>query len=126
METVSVKRRFQYCMEIEYDEHLIPSNVTPVFLAFNKANKLVREILDKGSPLANSVALVVQDEKDLRREVLVASLGSDGPDSMKNCMDNITELRRVPGVVEDIKRNTIRLFEEMKAAVGPLTASVNA
>ena len=67
---------------------------------------------------------MLQDEKNLRREVLVASLGSDGPDCLKACMDNVTELRRAVNLTEDIRRRALVLFEQLKAAISPLSVAV--
>ncbi|CAH1800779.1 unnamed protein product [Owenia fusiformis] len=111
---VSVKRKFKYCMEIEYDPKKIVNNhIIEAFEHFNKANKLIREIIEKGPPLVNSVELVIQEDSQLRRDILVASLGDDGPDAVKSCMENIAQLKRVPIFVDTIKKETLILFEEL-------------
>lgn len=58
--SIVIKRRFQYCMEIQYDDKLIDYTITPAFLAFNQANKLVKEILEKGPPMVSSIQLVIK------------------------------------------------------------------
>ena len=82
----------------------------------------MQDIMDKGPALVSSVELVINTERELRREVLVASLGEDGPQCMKNCMENVTDLKKVPAAVEDIKLETLRTFEELKNAAGILMA----
>ena len=57
---MSVKRRFQHCMEVVYEEKEVPIDVVPAFLAFNQANRLVKEIIDKEGPLLASIQLVVK------------------------------------------------------------------
>ncbi len=81
---------------------------------------LLQEIIDKGPPMVSSVSLVVSDEKALRRDVLVESLGAEGPMSMKHCMENVAELKRVPNEVDVIHTETLKAFEELKRAVNPL------
>ncbi len=103
-------------MEITFDGRDVHYSVIPVFIAFNKANKLVKDIIDKGPPIVTSVQMVIDNDRDLRRDVLVASLGADGPDCMKHCLENVAELKKVPVKVDDIKSETIKMFEEMKSA----------
>ena len=76
--------------------------------------------MDKGPPMVSSISLVVSDEKALRRDVLVESLGADGPMCMKNCMENVTELKRVPSEVDTIHAETLKAFEELKYAMNLL------
>ena len=115
-DSVQLHRKHKFCMEITFDGKKVPYTVCPVFLAFNKANKLVKDIIEKGPPLVDSVQMVVNNERDLRRDVLVASLGAEGPDCMKHCMENIAELKKVPAIVAEIKAETVKYFEEMKSA----------
>lgn len=122
-DAVTVKRKYQYCMEIMYDGKDIHHAVIPAFLAFNKANKLIKDIIEKGPGLVATVRMVTDNEKELRREVLVASLGPDGPDSMKHCMDNVAELQKVPGLVEDLKVEAMKAFNDLKSAAQILTES---
>lgn len=78
--------------------------------------------MDKGHVVVNSIELVITNERQMRRDVLVASLGEQGPDCMRNCMDNVTELKQVASHVEDIRRSTLKYFEELKEAADILTA----
>ena len=80
----------------------------------------MQEILDKSPGIISSVELVIQSERDLRRDVLVASLGEDGPQCMKNWLDNVADLKRVSYLVEDITHKTLRDFEGLKSAAQTL------
>ena len=80
----------------------------------------LQDIVDKGPPMVSSISLVVSDEKALRRDVLVESLGADGPMCMKNCMENVADLKRVPLEVDTIHSESLKLFEELKNAVNAL------
>lgn len=51
----------------------------------------------------------------------MASLGADGPDCLKACIENISDLRRAIEFLDDIKRESLARFEELKAAATPLT-----
>ena len=70
--------------------------------------------------MVSSISLVVSDEKALRRDVLVESLGADGPMCMKNCMENVADLKRVPFEVDTIHGEALKMFEELKSAVNAL------
>ena len=69
--------------------------------------------------------MVVENEKELRREILVASLGAEGPDCMKNCIENVNDLKKIPPAIDDIKHSTMDMFEEMKSACQLLLRDVN-
>ena len=116
-ESVEVKRNSKFCMEVEFEAKEVDYRLAAAFKAFNSANKLTKELLDKGPSLVESVKLVTSSENELRRDVLVASLGAEGPDCMKNCMDNISQLRKVPSVVEAVKQETEEDFEDLKKAM---------
>ena len=73
-----VRRTHQYCLHVTYDCGRIPESVLPVLLSFNRANKLIRELMDKAPPLVVSLELLVRDEKELRRDVLAANLDMEG------------------------------------------------
>ena len=45
VEGIEVKRKLKYCMEIQYDGKVAPHVVIPAFLAFNKANRLIKVTL---------------------------------------------------------------------------------
>ena len=81
--------------------------------------------MDKGPPMVSSVSLVVSDEKALRRDVMVESLGADGPTCMKNCMENVADLKRVPFEVDTIHAEALKMFEELKNAVNLLLKEEN-
>ncbi len=70
--------------------------------------------------MVSSVSLVVSDEKALRRDVLVESLGADGPACMKNCMENVSELKRIPNEADAIQTEALKVFEQLKQAVNAL------
>jgi len=76
-----------------------------------------------------SVQLVLDDERRLERDILVASLGRESPMAMKNCRDNLEVLRQIvmPAIAE-LERRTqavaaeLLLFETLRA---PSMASVD-
>ena len=114
---ISGTRKFKFCVELSFAEKEIHYSVMPALLNFNKANRIIKEIMDKGPPLVNSVNLVTKGEKELRRDVLVASLGGEGPDCLKNCMDNVAELKKVPDAVDKICREAKQTFDELTRAI---------
>lgn len=108
----SVTRPYSCCLEIKYDGREIPHEVMPAFLAFNAANRTVREITDKGPSLAKSVRLVLTNAHELDREVRVASLGSDARNSLDNFAENLEILETILVRVEEIEARTKALFDE--------------
>jgi hypothetical protein len=72
--------------------------------------------MDKGQMVVSSVELVIANDRQMRRDVLVASLGEMGPTCMQNCIDNIAELKTVASQVEDIRQWTLATFEDLKRA----------
>lgn len=108
----SVIRLHAYCLEIKYDGHEVPHHIIPALLCFNHANRTVKEIVDKGPSLAQSIRLVLKNSNELSREVRVASLGSN----MKTCLENFSEnleiLEVILARVEEIEAKTKRIFDE--------------
>ena len=49
--------------------------------------------------------------------MLVASLGADGPESMKHCLENINQLRRIPDIVDEIQTEAKSAFKDLKTVV---------
>ena len=115
--SVKAQRKFQYCIEVDYDPQEMPPSAIPALLAFNKANKLIKEITDKGAPMVKSIDMVISSDKELRREVLVASLGDQGPDSMRHLLENIAELKKVAHYVELVRKESVALFKELQEGV---------
>ncbi|ELT97235.1 hypothetical protein CAPTEDRAFT_227107 [Capitella teleta] len=121
LDKIKVIRNYQYCMEIEYS-HRLDQDAIKCFELFNEANKLIKLIIEKGQVVVNSVELVITNERHIKREVLVASLGQEGPQCMKNCIDNVTELKKVASHVDDIRSSTQATFLELRKAAAILTA----
>ena len=122
--SIRITRPFQFCVELVYEGREVPYAAIPALIAFNAANRTVRELLDKGPSLVRSVRMVLDDERRLRRDVVVASLGADGADSLQNCQDNLDRLRTVvvPGA-EEIARRTRALFDELHEAARDLVVA---
>lgn len=105
-------RPYAYCLEINYDGREIPHTIIPAFISFNLANRTVKEILDKGPSLKRSVRMVLDNSKELRREVLVASLGPGMDGALSNCQENLETLEIVVMRVDEIESKTQKIFEE--------------
>ena len=75
---LAVSRTHAYCLYVSYDSERVPASVLPALVAFNRANKLVRELMDRAPPLVIAAELLIRDEKELRRDVLAANLGAEG------------------------------------------------
>jgi hypothetical protein len=89
-----------------YDGREVPYQAIPAFISYNTAGRYVRELLDKAPSVARSVTIVLDNERKLERDVLVASLGRDGPVCLQNCRDGLAVLRMkvIPGVDELLKK----------------------
>lgn len=105
-------RPYAYCLEINYDGREIPHSIIPAFISFNLANRTIKEILDKGPSLTRSVRMVLDNSKELRREVLVASLGPGMEDALTNCQENLETLEIILMRVDEIESKTKKIFEE--------------
>jgi len=122
-------RRDSLCPQINYDGREVPYQAIPAFISYNTAGRYIHELLDKTPSVTRSIQLVLDDERRLEHDVLVASLGRDSPAAMKNCRDNIEVLRQtaVPAVAE-LERRTravaaeLLMFERLR---GPNTTNVD-
>lgn len=120
---LSIGRKSKYCIQIDYDAHEVstesgprPEVVISALELFNRANKLTKDIMDRAPNVNRSVQLILNDENSLRKEVTKADLGpSAGPEAMKNCVENISKIRKIPSAMETIQRDTQRVFDEILA-----------
>jgi len=117
------------CPQINYDGREVPYQAIPAFISYNTTSRYIHELLDKAPSVTRSVQLVLDDERRLGREILVASLGRDGPVAMQNCRDNIEVLRQtvMPAIVELERRAKavaaeLVMFEKLR---GSNTTCVN-
>ena len=116
VQSTRITRKCKYCMSLEYNPEHLQCSVIFAFDAFNKVNRLVREIVEKGPALRHAAGLLLQTEQDMRREVLLASLGEHGPECMRTCIDNVTKLKRIPPALAVIDARAKALYEALKEA----------
>jgi hypothetical protein len=114
--SVSLSKSHRHCIEIVYDGRDVPYEVIPAFLAFNSAGKLVLYLLDKAPTLSGALQLVLDNAKDLRRDILVACLAeSDRDTALRNCVDNVAMLEMAVPRVQEIQKNARDVFEQLKS-----------
>ena len=116
VQSTRITHKCKYCMSLEYNPEHLQCSVIFAFDAFNKVNRLVREIVEKGPALRHAAGLLLQTEQDMRREVLLASLGEHGPECMRTCIDNVTKLKRIPPALAVIDARAKALYEALKEA----------
>jgi len=103
--SVTLSRPRPNLIQILYEANDVPYELVPAILAFNNASRLAEDLIDKGPKLRGALQMVIDDARKLRRDVLVASLGADGPESLENCLENIGMISgAIPRVNEIIKR----------------------
>ena len=71
-EKAMLKRRSQYCMEVEYSAAEVPEEVHSLFRIFNQMNQLVKDLIERCPPLQVSVELLVGEEEKFKRDILVS------------------------------------------------------
>ena len=106
---------------VEFDPRELPSDALSYLTKFNSVSKLAKELSDKGPKLSDAVQLVLKDETELRRDVLAASMGVEGPECMKMCIGGINELRKVPGFIEEILRRSKKINKRCQRALQKFT-----
>ncbi|XP_050410196.2 uncharacterized protein LOC126824845 [Patella vulgata] len=120
-DAVITATRTRYSVQLQYDVKSIsecckglPEDTLEALALYNKANTLIRNIMEKSPQVKDSIQLVLDDEEKLRREVTKADLSpSEGPEAVKTCARNINNLRYVPGALDTIKKYTKALFQEL-------------
>jgi len=118
------------CPQINYDGREVPYQAIPAFISYNTVGRYINELLDKSPSVTHSLQLVLDDERRLERDILVASLGHEGPEAMRNFRGNIEVLRQtVMPAIEELERRSravaaeLLTFEKLR---GLSTASVDA
>ena len=91
-----------------------PEDTLEALDLYNKINRLVKSILDKSPQVIRSLQLVLEDERNLLREVTRSDLSStEGPEALRKCSENINRLRKLPGFIETIQKYTDKIFKEI-------------
>lgn len=73
-----------------------PQQVLDCLQLFNSFNKNIQKILERAPEVENSAKILIDDEDNMRKEVTKADLaGTDGPETMKACNENIHKLRKM-------------------------------
>lgn len=102
------------CPQINYDGREVPYQAIPAFISYNTVGRYIHELLDKAPSVTSSVQLVLEDERRLERDILVASLGQDSPMAIQNCRDNIEVLRHtVMPAIAELERRTRAVAAEL-------------
>ncbi|XP_074642964.1 uncharacterized protein LOC141900119 [Tubulanus polymorphus] len=115
---ITVKRKYQFCIELNYDKREIPEELLPVLDHYNSANHLTKDILDKGPMLLQSVDIILKNEQRGKRDILVYSAEeenkSKGPEMLKIYMNNYMEVKKIPPNLAVIKKKCIAYFDDLK------------
>jgi len=102
------------CPQINYDGREVPYQAIPAFISYNTTGRYIHELLDKSPSVTRSVQMVLDDERRLERDLLVASLGRDSPLALQNCRDNIEVLRwTVMPAISELEQRTKAVAAEL-------------
>lgn len=113
--------RTKNCIQITCDKREVSEkcegpaeDVLETIETYNKANRLMRSLLDKAPQVRSSVRLVIEQEATLKREVTKADPdGKQGPEPLRNASENFTRLHRLPGYIDTIQKYTTKTFKEI-------------
>ncbi|ESP04717.1 hypothetical protein LOTGIDRAFT_170554 [Lottia gigantea] len=119
--------RTKYSVILEYDVrdvsdccHGLPEDTLESLQLYNKANALIRKIMEQTPHVKDSIQLVLDDEEKLRRDVTKENLSaSQGPEALKICVRNINSLRSIPSSLETIQKYTDKSFKDLLESSKP-------
>jgi len=102
------------CPQINYDGREVPYQAIPAFISYNTTGRYIHELLDKSPSVTRSVQMVLDDERRLERDILVASLGRDSPLALQNYRDNVEVLRwTVMPAITELEQRTRAVAAEL-------------
>lgn len=91
-----------------------PQRVLDCLQLFNSFNKNIQKILERTPEVENSAKILLDDEGGMRKEVTKADLvGTEGPEAMQVCNENIHKLRKMNSNLKTIKSHTERTMKEV-------------
>ncbi|CAL1535310.1 unnamed protein product [Lymnaea stagnalis] len=113
--------RTKNCIQITYDKRYVsqncegqPEEVLETLELYNKANKLIKNLLDKAPQVKSSITLVLEEEHKLKREVTKADPdGKLGPEPLKLTSQNFIKLHKIPTSIDTINNYTSKAFKEI-------------
>jgi hypothetical protein len=107
-------------MEINFEAKFMDTDSVGLLDGFNKANRLAKELINKGPTLIQTVDMVVQNEEQAKRDITVyysePERTAEGPEKLKACLDNIGEMKRVKPAVKFMKKEASLTFDDLKDA----------
>ncbi|XP_062591863.1 uncharacterized protein LOC134253346 [Saccostrea cucullata] len=129
---LTVERR-KYSVVIVYENQDVmrnsttnPQQVLDCLQLFNSFNKNIQKILERAPEVENSAKILLDDEDNMRKEVTKADLaGTEGPEAMKRCNENIHKLRKMNSHLKTIKSHTERTMKEVIEASKALFNETN-
>lgn len=91
-----------------------PQQLLDCLELYNAFNRNIQKILQRAPEVENSAKILLDDEDNMRKEVTKAGLaGTDGPEAMKACNENIQKLRKINSSLRTIKKHTERTMKEV-------------
>ncbi|XP_064619669.1 uncharacterized protein LOC135483081 [Lineus longissimus] len=117
-DSLKVVRKFKFCMELKFEAKFVNGYGVAILDGFNKANRLVKDLVDKGPTLVQTVTMVVENEEQSKRDVTVyysePERKEQGPEKLKACLKNIGEMKRVKPAVSFIKKEAHLTFDDLQ------------
>ncbi|GFO09918.1 hypothetical protein PoB_003642300 [Plakobranchus ocellatus] len=113
--------RSKNCIQIDCDRREVSEkcegpaeDVLEIIETYNRANRLIRSLQDKGPQVRSSVRLVLEQEATLKKEVTKADPdGKMGPEPLKAASENFSRLHRLPAYIDTIQKYTAKTFKEI-------------
>jgi hypothetical protein len=119
--SINIKRQHQYCMQLHFNGDKIPGSGAQIFEDFNVANLITKDIGEKEPVIVSNALMLVSSEEQFKERILdhysTEQGQSDCPEKLKICVNNTSELKKIKPFMEYMRKETRRMFEDLKESV---------
>ena len=118
---MDVTRPHKYQIHITFERSNISDDVIKALDAFNEINDIIYAITNQYKSISQALKQLVKREDELKKEVTLAAIGRDGPESLKHTIDGFVQIKRAKTDAKKIYDYAISTFEDMKRAARTIT-----
>lgn len=106
-------------MQLHFNGDKIPGEGAQIFEDFNLANLITKDISEKEPIVISNAMMLVSREEQIKQRILdhYSTEQGQAPEKLKICVHNTAELKKVKPFMEYMRKETGRMFDDLKESI---------